>query len=60
MTFVWPDPPIGDAGPVRRQYPLATSQQMAGGGQPEGFGSAYLQANIEERGIGAWEMIIIP
>ncbi len=60
LTFVWPDPPIGDAGPVRRQYPLATSQQMAGGGQPEGFGSAYLQANIEERGIGAWEMIIIP
>lgn len=60
LTFVWPDPPIGDAGPVRRQYPMLPSSQMAGGGQPEGYGSAYLQANIEERGIGAWEMIIIP
>lgn len=60
LTFVWPDPPIGDAGPVRRQYPMLPSSQMAGGGQAEGYGSSYLQANIEERGIGAWEMIIIP
>lgn len=56
-TFVLPDVPIEKAGPVRRYYPLtpATYTEQTGGTL-----STYGRANIEERGIGAWEMIVIP
>lgn len=61
-TFVFPDAPLDDAGPVRRQYPLINSSFLPGA-TPQGTpitGSAVNPAVIEERGIGAWEMIIIP
>lgn len=58
-TFVFPDVPIDKAGPVRRYYPLLPSTQLPGGGGTPIIGSAYAPANVEERGIGAWEMIII-
>jgi len=57
-TFVWPDPPIHKAGPVRRYYPLTAPTYTSGGGT--GTLSSYGSATQEERGIGAWEMIIIP
>lgn len=62
-TFVFPDAPIGKAGPVRRQYPLLPSSFLPGGSTPQAtpiVGSAIQPATIEERGIGVWEMIIIP
>lgn len=55
-TFVWPDPPIAKAGPVRRYYPLTQPNYAAGNGTL----SSYGVATQEERGIGAWEMILIP
>jgi len=55
-TFVWPDPPINKAGPVRRYYPLVAPTYDG----TTGTLSSYSTANVEERGIGAWEMIIIP
>jgi len=55
-TFVWPDPPIGKGGPVRRYYNIAQPTFAEGNGTL----SSYAASNIEERGIGAWEMILIP
>lgn len=55
-TFVWPDPPIHKAGPVRRYYPLVAPTFNG----ETGTLSSYGTATQEERGIGAWEMIIIP
>ena len=58
-TFVFPDKPIDKAGPVRRYYPLQAPTYTGAPGQP-GTLSSYGVANVEERGIGAWEMIVIP
>jgi len=57
-TFVWPDLPIDKAGPVRRYYPI--SQPTFSTDTNTGTLSSYGAANVEERGIGVWEMIIIP
>jgi len=57
-TFVFPDPPLHKAGPVRRYYPLTAPGYTAAAGT--GTLSSYGPATQEERGIGAWEMIIIP
>ena len=61
-TFVFPDPPIGKSGPVRRYYPITNPTWLNPLTQPVAPGtlSSYSAANVEERGIGAWEMIIIP
>lgn len=57
-TFVWPDMPIQKAGPVRRYYNI--SQPTFSTDTNTGTISSYAAAHMEERGIGVWEMIIIP
>lgn len=55
-TFVFPDKPIDKSGPVRRYYPITAPTYTATGGTL----SSYGVSTLEERGIGAWEMIVIP
>lgn len=55
-TFVWPDPPISKGAGPRRYLPL--TQPTFNG--TTGTLSAYGAATIEERSVGAWEMILIP
>jgi len=57
-TFVWPDMPLDKAGPVRRYYNISQPDYDASTGV--GTLSSYAPAHMEERGIGVWEMIIIP
>ena len=56
-TFVFPDKPITKSNSVRRYYPISQPTYTAVGG---GTLSSYGVSNVEERSIGAWEMIIIP
>lgn len=58
-TFVWPDCPIGRNDKVTRELQLA-AQTYTGGVAGTGTVSTYGTAVREYRGIGPWEMIIIP
>jgi len=56
-TFVFLDKPITKSNTVRRYHPISLPTYTATSG---GTLSASASANVEERSIGAWEMIIIP
>lgn len=59
-TFVWPDCPIGRNDAVTREIQLAATTFTGVPATGNGTVSAYGTATREFRGIGPWEMIIIP
>lgn len=59
-TFVWPDCPISQNDAVTREIQLAAATFSGTAVAGSGTVSAYGTATREFRGIGPWEMIIIP
>lgn len=59
-TFVWPDCPISQNDGVTREIQLAAATFSGTPAAGSGTVSAYGTATREFRGIGPWEMIIIP
>lgn len=59
-TFVWPDCPIGKNDQVTRELQLAATTFTGTAVNGNGTISSYGTATREFRGIGPWEMIIIP